>query len=59
MLAHRAIPFHDPFSYTALGHSWVPHEWLAEVIFAFVYDRLGWGGVIARRQRRVERHSRC
>jgi hypothetical protein len=47
IIAHRAIPFRDPFSYTARGRTWVPHEWLAEVVFAIVYDRLGWGGVIA------------
>ncbi len=47
IIAHWAIPFHDPFSFTAHGQSWVPHEWLAEVIFAGVYDHLGWGGVVA------------
>jgi hypothetical protein len=47
ILAHRAIPFHDPFTFTARGRSWVPHEWLAEVVFAVLYDRLGWGGVVA------------
>jgi hypothetical protein len=47
IVAHRAIPFRDPFSYTALGRTWVPHEWLAEVVFASIYDRLGWGGVVA------------
>ncbi|HEV2097896.1 MAG TPA: hypothetical protein VGR45_03100, partial [Stellaceae bacterium] len=47
IIAHRAIPFDDPFSFTAHGQRWVPHEWLAEVVFAVVYDRLGWGGVVA------------
>jgi hypothetical protein len=47
ILAHRAIPFDDPFTFTARGRSWVPHEWLAEVVFAVLYDRLGWGGVVA------------
>ncbi len=47
IIDHRAIPFHDPFSYTFHGGSWVPHEWLAEIVFAAVYDRLGWGGVVA------------
>ena len=47
IIAHRAIPFHDPYSYTFRDRVWVPHEWLAEVVFAAVYDRLGWGGVIA------------
>jgi hypothetical protein len=47
IIAHRAIPFHDPFTFTARGRTWVPHEWLAEVFFAVLYDRLGWGGVVA------------
>jgi hypothetical protein len=47
IIEHRAIPFHDPFSYTFPGGTWVPHEWLAEVIFAAIYGWLGWGGVVA------------
>src|SRR5215831_2514829 len=47
IIEHRAIPFHDPFSYTFPGGTWVPHEWLAEVIFAGIYGWLGWGGVVA------------
>jgi hypothetical protein len=47
IIEHRAIPFHDPFSYTFPGGTWVPHEWLAEIIFAAVYGWLGWGGVVA------------
>jgi hypothetical protein len=47
IIEHRALPFHDPFSYTLFGGTWVPHEWLAEIVFAALYDWLGWGGVIA------------
>jgi hypothetical protein len=47
IIEHRAIPYQDPFSYTFQGGTWVPHEWLAEMVFAAVYDWLGWGGVIA------------
>jgi len=47
IIEHRAIPFHDPFSYTFPGATWVPHEWLAEVILAAIYGWLGWGGVVA------------
>jgi hypothetical protein len=47
IIEHRALPFHDPFSWTFHGATWVPHEWLAEVVFAAIYDRLGWGGVVA------------
>src|SRR6516165_7331671 len=34
-------------TFTFPGGTWVPHEWLAEIVFAAVYDGLGWGGVIA------------
>jgi hypothetical protein len=47
IIEHRALPFHDPFSYTFHGGTWVPHEWLAEVVFAAIYDWFGWGGVVA------------
>jgi len=47
ILEHVAIPFRDPLSFTAHGQTWVPHEWLAEIVFAAVYVRLGWGGVVA------------
>jgi hypothetical protein len=47
IIAHGAIPFADPFTYSARGQGWVPHEWLAEVVFAVTYGRLGWGGVVA------------
>jgi hypothetical protein len=46
IVAHHALPFRDPFSFTAHGEAWVPHEWLAEVVFALVYNRLGWGGIV-------------
>jgi hypothetical protein len=32
MLQHHAIPHTDPFSYTAPGHRWFAHEWLAEFL---------------------------
>jgi hypothetical protein len=31
----------DPYSYRTTGLPWINHEWLAEVIFAAIYD---WGG---------------
>jgi hypothetical protein len=46
MLAHHALPTQDPFSYSLAGAVWVPHEWLAEVILAMVYDAAGWSGVV-------------
>ena len=47
ILEHGAIPFRDTLTFTAHGQSWVPHEWLAEIVFAAAYDTLGWGGVVA------------
>jgi hypothetical protein len=47
IVEHHALPFHDPFTYTLAGRSWVPHEWLAEVIYAAIFGWLGWGGIVA------------
>jgi hypothetical protein len=46
IIEHHAIPFHDPFSYTMTGTLWSSHEWLSEIALAFVYDAMGWRGVI-------------
>ena len=34
ILDHHSIPRTDPFSFTAAGRHWFPHEWLAEVLLA-------------------------
>jgi hypothetical protein len=46
MLAHAALPVHDPFSHSLAGAAWVPHEWLAELVLAAVYDAAGWSGLV-------------
>ncbi len=46
MLAHDALPVHDPFSYTFAGARWVPHEWLAELVMAAAYRAAGWSGLV-------------
>jgi len=46
MLAHAALPVHDPFSHSLAGATWVPHEWLAEIVLAAVYDLAGWSGLV-------------
>ncbi|HEX7968029.1 MAG TPA: hypothetical protein VF502_07405 [Stellaceae bacterium] len=46
MIAHRALPLHDPFSHSMPGATWVPHEWLAEIVLARIYDGFGWPGLI-------------
>jgi hypothetical protein len=45
MLAHGALPAHDPFSFTFAGARWVAHEWLAEIVLAAVYRIAGWSGL--------------
>src|ERR1700736_5188966 len=46
MLTHLALPVQDPFSHSLAGAVWVPHEWLAEIILALVYDAAGWSGLV-------------
>jgi hypothetical protein len=46
IIAHRTLPFHDVFSYSMPGAAWVPHEWLAEVVFAALYMVGGWGATV-------------
>lgn len=46
ILAHHALPLHDPFSHSMPGAPWVCGEWLAEVVLGATYAHLGWGGVI-------------
>lgn len=45
MLAHAALPVHDPFSYTFAGKVWAAPEWLAEIVLAAVFGAAGWGGL--------------
>lgn len=40
------IPVRDIFSNTMLGNPFTPHEWLAEVAFAFIYLWQGLTGVV-------------
>jgi hypothetical protein len=47
ILASRAVPRVDAFSYTAAGLPWTDHEWLTEVGFATVFDALGADGLWA------------
>ncbi|HEV8678394.1 MAG TPA: hypothetical protein VGQ90_03380 [Stellaceae bacterium] len=46
ILAHGALPVHDPFSHSVPGAAWLPSEWLAQIVFAATYAQFGWGGVI-------------
>jgi hypothetical protein len=41
------LPATDSYSYTANGLPWVNHEWLAELIFYFIFIALGSTGLLA------------
>jgi hypothetical protein len=47
ILANREVPDHGIFSGSMPDVPWVAHEWLAAAGLAFLYDHLGWGGVVA------------
>lgn len=45
ILAHRAVPAHDVFSFTFADAPWNAQEWLAEVLMAASFGLLGWSGL--------------
>jgi tetratricopeptide (TPR) repeat protein len=46
ILEHGRIPSTDPFSFSTEGAPWVPHAWLSDVIFSFLYLASGIEGLI-------------
>jgi hypothetical protein len=46
ILDHRAIPFTDPFSFTAGDRPWISHEWLAEAVMALAFRAGGFQGIM-------------
>ena len=44
-IAGRHLLHRDTYSYSAAGHRWRDHEWLAEVVMAFVYNAAGVAGL--------------
>ncbi len=46
IVAHRAVPHTDPFSWTFAGKPWIAHEWLSEVILSRAFRLGGWPGVM-------------
>jgi len=44
-IAGRHLLHRDIYSYSAAGHRWRDHEWLAEVVMAFVYNAAGVAGL--------------
>jgi len=45
ILRTHALPRIDPFAYTATHSSWTDQQWGAQVLFAEVFRKLGWGGL--------------
>ncbi len=47
MLHSRSLPALNRYSYTEPMHPWINHEFAAECLFAFVYDRFGAPALLA------------
>jgi hypothetical protein len=47
IIAHRAVPYHGIFSETMEQAPWVAHEWLGEVLLAWLFDTFGWAALVA------------
>ncbi len=45
IVAHKAVPHADPFSYTRAAQPWVAHEWLTDLFMYALYRVAGWGGL--------------
>lgn len=46
LLASRAAPTVDSYSYTFAGQPWIAKEWLGQLILAAGYKCFGWSGVV-------------
>ncbi|MEJ2745806.1 MAG: hypothetical protein P8123_09005, partial [bacterium] len=49
IIERGAIPRFDGYSYTAYGRPWINHEWVAELIFAWLFRQWGRHGIVALR----------
>ncbi len=47
IIAHRAVPIQDFYSFSMPGAAFTPPEWLAEVFIAWIYDHFGWAGLVS------------
>src|SRR5438270_8744174 len=47
IIEYRAVPHHGIFSGTMAQAPWVAHEWLGEVLLAWLFDTFGWAGLVA------------
>ena len=46
ILDHHTVPIIDIYSFTMRGTPWISTEWLAQVMYAAVYDWAGWAGPV-------------
>ncbi len=46
IIAHRAVPRADPFTFWFVGAPWTAHEWLSELLLALAHRLAGWSGVV-------------
>ncbi len=46
IIAHRAVPWADPFSHSMPGAPWTAHEWLSEILMTLAFRLGGWSGVV-------------
>lgn len=47
LLANHRLPRVDTFSFTVIGHSWINHEWLAEIPYYLAWRTFGLVGIKA------------
>ncbi len=45
MLAHRAVPSRDVFTFTFAGRPWDAQEWLSEVLMILAFRAASWSGL--------------
>ncbi|HEY8333642.1 MAG TPA: hypothetical protein VIQ05_07585 [Tardiphaga sp.] len=46
IVAHRAVPRADMFSFTMFGQPWISTQWLAQVLYAQAWALAGWAGPV-------------
>jgi hypothetical protein len=46
IVEHRTMPYTDVHTFTRFGEPWMSSSWLSQVLFAAVYELLGWAGPI-------------
>ena len=46
IIDHHAMPYADVYSFTMKGAPWTSSSWLAQVLYAATYSKLGWTGPV-------------